>query len=64
MVQNAIVLWDALAIEHTLRGRSESTSEADLKRILPTMTHHINFVGEIDLDLQRKPPFELRKVKG
>lgn len=64
VVQDAIVLWDALAIEHILRGRSQLTSEADLKRILSTMTHHINFVGEIDLDLQRKPPFELRKVKG
>ena len=64
VAQDAIVLWDALAIDHILRERSNLISEADLKRILPTMTHHINFMGEIDVDLQRMPPFELIKVKG
>ena len=64
VAQDAIVLWDALAIDHILRGRGKLISEADLKRILPTMTHHINFMGEIDVDLQRVPPFELKRVLG
>ncbi len=64
VVQDAIVLWDGLGIDYGLMGRSKPISEADLKRILPTMTHHINFVGKHDVDLHRKPPFELIKIKG
>ncbi len=64
VVQNAIVLWNALSIEHVLGDRPESFSDSDLKRMLPTMTEHINFVGTFDVNLQRKPPFELKRVKG
>jgi TnpA family transposase len=63
VVQNAIVLWNALALEQTLGNRLERVSDADKKLMLPTMTGHINFVGKHDVDLQRKPPFELRRVK-
>jgi len=36
------------------RGPS-SISKADLKRILPTITGHINFIGQFNLDFNRKP---------
>jgi len=39
-------------------------SEKDLKRILPTMTGHINFIGQFDLDFNRKPPFKLSQLVG
>jgi len=58
VVQNAIVLWNALALENAVRSAPEegiSVVEEDLKHILPTMTEHIDFVGQFDLDLQRKP---------
>jgi len=58
VVQNAIVLWNALAIEQAIE--KVDVDEEDLARILPTMTEHINFVGRFDLDLRRKPPFKLR----
>lgn len=63
VVQNAIVLWNALSLEHILCSRSDPVSDSDLKLVLPTMTEHINFVGKFDLDLRRRPPFELRPVK-
>jgi len=37
-------------------------SEEDLKRILPTMTGHINFIGQFDLDFDRKPQFDLKHL--
>jgi TnpA family transposase len=64
VVQNAIVLWNALSLEHILGNRTTIISDADLKRMLPTMTEYINFIGRFDLDLQRKPPFELKRVLG
>lgn len=63
VVQNAIVLWNALSLEKVLY-KNDDISSADLNRILPTMVRHINFVGRIDLDFARKPPFELRQVIG
>ncbi|BBO80872.1 hypothetical protein DSCO28_14380 [Desulfosarcina ovata subsp. sediminis] len=64
VVQNAIVLWNALSLENVLQssGGIEGLSEEDLKRILPTMTEHINFVGEFNPDFNRKPPFKLRRA--
>ncbi len=57
VVQNAIVLWNALALEMALEGvdRPVGALEEDLRHILPTMLEHINFVGRFDLD--RRPPF-------
>lgn len=62
VVQNAIVLWNALALENILSKGAKHVSPEDLKRILPTMTGHINFIGKFDLDLQRRPAFELKQV--
>lgn len=64
VVQNAIVLWNAVSIENILRSGLKVISENDLRHILPTMTEHINFVGRFDLDMNRKPPFELKRVVG
>jgi TnpA family transposase len=61
VVQNAIILWNALSLEDII-SNYQMVSEDDLKRILPTMTGHINFIGRFDLDFDRKPPFELRTV--
>ncbi len=62
VVQNAIVLWNALSLENILSLGSKLVSDEDLKHILPTMTEHINFIGRFDLDLQRRPPFDLKRV--
>jgi len=62
VVQNAIVLWNALSLENILSTGVKHVSPEDLKRILPTMTGHINFIGKFDLDLQRRPAFELKQV--
>jgi TnpA family transposase len=62
VVQNAIVLWNALSIENILGNGTSNVAPDDLKRILPTMTEHINFIGKFDLDLQRRPSFELKQV--
>jgi TnpA family transposase len=64
VVQNAIVLWNALSLENVLQSSSsiKDLSDEDLKRILPTMTEHINFVGEFNPDFNRKPPFELKQL--
>ncbi|MGD0886535.1 MAG: Tn3 family transposase [Thermodesulfovibrionales bacterium] len=59
VVQNAIVLWNALALENIISTGSKLVLDDDLRHILPTMTGHINFVGKFALDLQRRPPFEL-----
>lgn len=64
VIQNAIVLWDALSLENILAKRANPVSDSVLKRILPTMTEHIKFVGRFELDMKRKPPFELKRVKG
>jgi len=61
VIQNAIVLWNALSLESQI-PKDHSFSKADLKRILPTMTGHINFIGQFNLDFNRKPPFELKMV--
>ncbi len=58
VVQNAIVLWNVLALDQAVE--KVAVDEEDLAHILPTMTEHINFVGRFDLDLRRKPPFKLR----
>ena len=68
VVQNAIVLWNSLALENIIskanaEGRMIISAE-DTKHILPTMTDGIDFVGTFNLDFQRKPPFDLiRKIK-
>jgi hypothetical protein len=56
VVQNAVVLWNALSLENVLQSSSsiKGLSDEDLKRILPTMTEHINFVGEFNLDFNLK----------
>jgi hypothetical protein len=62
VVQNAIVLWNALSLENIMSSGTKLVSDDDLKHVLPTMTEHINFVGKFDLDLQKRPPFELKRV--
>jgi TnpA family transposase len=66
VVQNAIVLWNALSLENVIQQSSNTDKipYRDLKRILPTMTEHINFVGEFNLDFKRKPPFALKRMAG
>jgi TnpA family transposase len=59
VIQNAIILWNALSLENNI-PKDQSISEEDLKRILPTMTGHINFIGQFNLDFDRTPPFELK----
>lgn len=61
VVQNAIILWNALSLENIIPN-FQIISKEDLKRILPTMTGHINFIGQFDLDFDRRPPFNLRQV--
>lgn len=61
VVQNAIILWNALSLENIIPN-FQMVSEEDLKRILPTMTGHINFIGQFDLDFDRKPPFDLKQL--
>lgn len=61
VVQNAIILWNALSLENIIPD-FQMLSEEDLKRILPTMTGHINFIGQFDLDFERRPPFKLRRL--
>jgi hypothetical protein len=63
VVQNAIVLWNALSLEDILYKTDDISSE-DLTRILPTMVRHINFVGRFDPDFTRQPPFELKQIVG
>ena len=61
VVQNAIVLWNALALDKaitTAKRVGVVITDRDLKHVLPTMTGHINFVGRFDLDLRRRPPFK------
>jgi TnpA family transposase len=62
VVQNAIILWNALALEKAIaaaRRDGLSISEEDLKHVLPTMIAHISFVGRFAVNLQRRPPFKL-----
>ena len=61
VVQNAIILWNALSLENIIPD-IQTIPEEDLKRILPTMTGHINFVGQFNLDFNRTPPFELKQM--
>jgi hypothetical protein len=61
VVQNAIVLWNALALDKAVasaRADGLSVRDQDLKHILPTMIEHINFVGRFNLNLRRRPPFK------
>ena len=62
VVQNAIVLWNALALEQAIgRARRDGVriEDEDLRHILPTMLEHINFVGHFDVNMERRPPFRL-----
>ena len=62
VVQNAIALWNALAMEQVVAQAAKDGLEITdeyLKHIFPTMTEHINFVGRFFLDFNRKPPFQL-----
>ncbi len=52
VIQNAIILWNALSLENLL-PKDHSIPDKDLKRILPTMTSHINFIGQFNLDLKK-----------
>ena len=61
VVQNAIILWNALSLENIIQ-KFQMVFEEDLKRILPTMTGHINFIGQFDLNFDRRPPFKLRQM--
>jgi TnpA family transposase len=65
VVQNAIVLWNALAIEDAVRRATAAGVKIDeraLPHVHPTMTGQINFVGTFNLDLGRQPPFTFRRV--
>jgi TnpA family transposase len=61
VVQNAIVLWNALSLDNVLQNAGDGLTFRceDLKHILPTMTGHINFVGRFDINFNRTPPYEL-----
>ena len=62
VVQNAIVLWNALALEQAVdksKSKGFKIEDEDLKHMLPVMVEHINFVGRFDFDLNRQPPFIL-----
>jgi hypothetical protein len=62
VVQNAIALWNALAMEQAVAKAEKDgfkISDEDLKHIFPTMTEHINFVGQFYLDFNRTLPFQL-----
>lgn len=61
VIQNAIILWNALSLEHIL-PKDKPIPEKDLKQILPTMTGHINFIGHFNLDFNRRPPFDLKMM--
>lgn len=61
VIQNAIILWNALSLESILPD-DHSIPDKDLNRMLPTMTGHINFIGQFNLDFNRKPPFYLKKM--
>jgi TnpA family transposase len=61
VVQNAIVLWNALALEKAIaaaRGDGMEVRDEDLAHVTPTMIGHINFVGRFALNLGRRPPFK------
>ena len=63
VVQNAIVYWNALALDQAIYKSQKDgvkITDEDLKHVLPIMFEHINFVGQFDLDLKRKPPFNIR----
>ena len=62
VVQNAIVLWNAFALEQVIeksKNKGFKIEDEDLKHMLPVMVEHINFVGRFDFDLNRQPPFRL-----
>ena len=61
VVQNAIILWNALSLEDII-PEFQKLSEEDLKRTLPTMTGHINFIGQFKVDFNRRPPFKLKQL--
>jgi len=61
VVQNAIILWNALSLEDII-PEFQRLSEEDLKRTLPTMTGHINFIGQFEVDFNRRPPFKLKQL--
>ena len=61
VVQNAIVLWNALALEKAIaaaRRDGLDVRDEDLAHVIPTMIGHINFVGRFALDPRRRPPFK------
>jgi TnpA family transposase len=61
VIQNAIVLWNSLAIEQVIANSADiSADDPNLAHIWPTMTRHSNFVGHFNLDLRRRPPFRMR----
>ncbi len=62
VVQNAIVLWNALSLEQAVqkaKSNGVKIEDEDLKHVLPIMVDHINFVGRFDLNFKRQPPFEV-----
>jgi TnpA family transposase len=62
VMQNAIVLWNAMALEQAIsRAKSDGVKidDDDLQHILPTMIEHINFIGTFDINMNRKTPFKL-----
>lgn len=62
VVQNAIVLWNALALDQAIRQAKKDgfvIPDEDLERILPVMIEHINFIGHFHVDLNRKPIFKM-----
>jgi len=61
VVQNAIVLWNALALDQAIRQAKKDgvlISDEDFEHILPIMIEHINFIGHFHVDLNRKPIFK------
>ncbi len=62
VVQNAIVLWNAFALEQAIskaRRSGLNIVDEDLKHVLPTALAHINFVGQLKIDTERPFPFNI-----
>jgi len=63
VVQNAIVYWNVLALDQAIYKSKKDglrITDENLKHVLPIMLENINFVGQFDLNLKRKPPFNIK----
>ena len=62
VMQNAIVLWNAMALDQAIsmaRSDGVKIDDDDLQHIMPTLIDHINFIGTFDINMNRSTPFKL-----